>query len=145
MMRSIAASMSGSGWSGKYSGLKFGDRLVGKFQLVDFAAVKHPYDDLKQPLVGGDVVGNRAGAAQIVGGDGISVAHHLHIQDAHSTFDQHGPMSSTSQETSFGQRNGSNLGNAGVINMKNRAHRPENRPMRNGEGPRFKKAGLPVF
>src|SRR5580704_4123004 len=104
MMRSIAASMSGSEWSGKYAGLEFGDRLVGKFQLVDFAAVKHSYDDLKQPLVGGDVLANRAGAAQIIGCDGVGVAHHLHIQDANSTFDQHGPISSASDRQVVGRK-----------------------------------------
>src|SRR5581483_10202332 len=82
--------------SGNCGGFELGDRLVGELQLVDFAAVKHPHDDLKQPLVGGDVVGDRAGAAQIVSGDGIGVAHHLHIQDTNTALDQHGPKSSAS-------------------------------------------------
>src|ERR1700759_2117819 len=118
MMRSIAASMSGSGWSGNCGGFELGDRLVGKLELVDLAAMKHPYDDLEQPFVGGDIVRNRAGAAQIVGGDGVGVAHHLHIQDANSTFDQHGPISSASQGTSPAPENSSNSGNGTVINMK---------------------------
>src|SRR5581483_5367366 len=146
MMRSIAASMSGSGWSGKCSGFEFGDRLVGKSELVDFAAVKHPYDDLKQPFVGGDAVGNRAGASQIIGGNGVSVAHHLHIQDANSTFDQHGPISSISQETSPVRRNGSNSGNAGVINMKKQNEKTK-RTGRNGRCAKGKveREGAPVF
>src|ERR1700759_5326046 len=126
MMRSIAASMSGSGWSGNCGGFELGDRLVGKLELVDLAAMKHPYDDLEQPFVGGDVVRNRAGAAQIVGGDGVGVAHHLHIQDTNSTFDQHGPISSASRGDKFWARKWFQFGKRCCYqHEKSKAHRPK--------------------
>src|SRR5215475_7749749 len=104
MMRSIAASMSASCRSGNFGALEFGDCLVGKPELVEFAAVKHVHDDLEQPFVGGDIIGNGAGAAQIVCGDGVGVAHHLHIQNTNSTFDQHGPKSSATNGQVFFRR-----------------------------------------
>src|ERR1700759_338635 len=136
MMRSIAASMAGSGWSGNCGGFEFGDRFVCQLELVDFAAMKHSHDDLEQPFVGGKVIRNGAGAAQIVGGDGVGIAHHLHIQDANSTFDQHGPISSASDRQVLGGEIVPIWETRAVINMKKQAQRPENRPMRKGEGSR---------
>src|SRR6202051_505835 len=71
-------------------GLEPGDRLVGEPDPVHFAALKHLDDDSQQPLVGGEAVGNRAGAAQVIGSNGIGVADRLHIHDPQSALDQHG-------------------------------------------------------
>src|SRR5215475_10943992 len=102
MMRSIAASMESSGlksgsgssahgvMSGRLKCLELGDRLVGEPDLVDLAAMKHLHDDLEQPLIGDESVGQCAGAAQIIGSDGIGVAHHPHIHHPHAALDQHG-------------------------------------------------------
>src|SRR5882757_2934676 len=95
MMRSMAASMKFSdGGSGDVGfGFEFGDRLVGKAELVEFAVLKHLYDDFEQPLVGGERIGDSAGPAQIVRSDGVSVAHHLNIHHPHSALDEHVPRS----------------------------------------------------
>src|SRR5712692_8591058 len=92
MMRSMAASMQSSSnfGSNKFGGFKSGDRLVGEANLVEFAAVKHLHDDFEQPLVGGKTIGNSAGLAQIVGGDDIGIADHIHIHDPYPALDQHG-------------------------------------------------------
>ena len=52
-------------------------------------------DDLQQPVIGGERVGDGAGAAQIVGGDGIGIADHLDIHHLQSALDQHGLSSDT--------------------------------------------------
>jgi hypothetical protein len=47
------------------SASEFGDRLVGEPDLVAFAALKHPDNDLKQPFVGDEAVADD-GPAKIV-------------------------------------------------------------------------------
>src|SRR5579859_2071608 len=99
MMRSMAASI---GLSCVLSvkrrsllqGFEFRDRLVGEPDLVHLTVAKHLHDDLEQPLIGDEIVGKRAGATQIVGGDGIGIAHQSRIHHPHTAFDQHGPQSS---------------------------------------------------
>ena len=66
------------------------NRPVGEANPVEFAAVKYLHDDCQQTLVGGEVVGNGAAAAQIIGGDGIGVADHLDVHHLQSALDQHG-------------------------------------------------------
>src|SRR5271154_883230 len=93
MMRSMAASMaSPCSSSDTFECFEFGDRLVGEPDLVAFTAVKHLHDDFQQPLVGDEAVGHRAGAAQIIRGDGVGIAHHPHIHHPHTALDQHGPI-----------------------------------------------------
>ncbi|MGY4417192.1 hypothetical protein ACVWW4_008928 [Bradyrhizobium sp. LB7.1] len=45
-------------------------------------------DDLEQAFVGDEGVADRAGAAKIVRGDGIGLAHEFHVRP-HATLDQH--------------------------------------------------------
>src|ERR1700755_2065408 len=89
MMRSIADSMGSSSLCDKAGGFEFRDRLVGKPDFVVFAALKDLDDEFEQPIIGGNSVGNSAGAAQIIGGDGIGVADHLDIHHLQTAFDQH--------------------------------------------------------
>src|SRR5262252_9031057 len=125
MMRSMAASMESSGSiSGKMRSFESGDRLVGKPDLVDFAAVKQLHDDLEQPLVSDQIVGKRARAAQIIGSDGVGVAHHPHIHHPHTALDQHG-HSFRFQWISPERGTGSNLGAFLLINTKMECLRPE--------------------
>src|SRR6266581_9265241 len=94
MMRSMAASMdffrcrSGSYRSNEL-GFELRDRLVGKPDLVAFAALKQRHDDLKQPFVGDKAVADGAGLAKIVRGDRIGVADYLHAHNPQSALDQH--------------------------------------------------------
>jgi hypothetical protein len=46
-------------------------------------------DDFDKRLVGGHGVGDRAGLAEVVRGDGVGIAHHLHIHHLQSALDQH--------------------------------------------------------
>src|ERR1700730_13397918 len=92
MMRSMAASTTSSSSlrSDKFGGLEFGDRLVGEANFVAFAALEHLHDYFEQPLVGGKTIGNGTGLAQIVGGNDVGIADHIHIHDPYSALDQHG-------------------------------------------------------
>src|ERR1700730_11325977 len=92
MMRSMAASTTSSSSlrSDKFGGLEFGDRLVGEANFVAFAALEHVHYDFEQPLVGGKTIGNGTGLAQIVGGNDVGIADHIHIHDPYSALDQHG-------------------------------------------------------
>src|SRR5665213_271119 len=92
MMRSMAASMKSSVNSNQFGGLEFRDRLVGEPEPVHFAALEQPHDDLQQPFVGGEGVGNGAGAAQVIRCDGIGIADRLDIHHPQSALDQHGPV-----------------------------------------------------
>src|ERR1700752_1399439 len=97
MMRSMAASMldgsvagSGIAESGNQRfGLVSRERLVGQSELVVFAALEHVHDDTEQAFIGGDGVGNRTGAAQIIGCDGIGFAYRLDIHHLQPAFAQH--------------------------------------------------------
>src|SRR5258707_10797884 len=99
MMRSIAASMisSSSFGSDQFGGFKPCNRLVGEADPVEFAALKHLDDNSKQSLVGRISIGNNAGAAQIVLGDGIGITDHLDIHHPQSTLDQHDLQSSDTE------------------------------------------------
>src|ERR1700722_13601120 len=96
MMRSMAASMASPGmssdklFSDKCFCFEFGDREISESDLVDLAAVKHLHDDCEQVVVGDEIVGDGAGAAQIVRGDGVGIAHHPRVHHSHTAFDQHG-------------------------------------------------------
>src|SRR5665213_1068848 len=100
MMRSMADSMASSCWgsdggsSDKFGGFELRNRLVGKPDLVVFAAMEEIDDDLKQPLVDGKRVGDGAAPAQVVRGDGVGIADHLDIHHLQSALDQHGLRSS---------------------------------------------------
>src|ERR1700751_5021439 len=52
--------------------------------------MKHLHDDLEQSLIGDEGVGQCAGAAQIIGSDGVGIAHHPHIHYPNTALDQHG-------------------------------------------------------
>src|SRR6185312_15266418 len=102
MMRSMAASMemssvlweSSLGWSGNFGGFQGfepGDREIGEPDLAHLAALKHPDDDLEQAIVGGEVIRDRTGAAQIIRGNGVGLAHHPHVHYPNTALDQHGP------------------------------------------------------
>src|SRR3954462_15221382 len=100
MIRSMAASMAPSGscrvWELR-SGNRFGlglrlepdDGLVGQPDLVEFAVLEQLDDDLEEAFVSDEGVPDRAGAAKIVRGDGIGLAHEFHVHDPHATLDQH--------------------------------------------------------
>src|SRR6185312_4727797 len=107
MMRSMAASMVSSGTSSGRFGMSSGissdksfsdgffgfescDRQIGQPDLVHLAAVKHLHDDREQVVVGDEIVGDGAGAAQIIRGDGIGIAYHPRVHHSHTAFDQHG-------------------------------------------------------
>src|SRR6202030_2589405 len=91
MMRSMTASMASSGLiSDKFAGFELCDRIVGELELVEFAGVEQLHDDVEQPVARHEIVGDGAGAAKIVRGDGVGVAHHLRIHAPHSALDQHG-------------------------------------------------------
>jgi hypothetical protein len=68
---------------------EFGDRLVGEPDPVEFAVLDHLHDDLEQPLVGGEAIGNGAARAQLVRRDDVGIAHHLEVHHLNSAFDQH--------------------------------------------------------
>src|SRR5262245_25694814 len=92
MMRSMAASMldgSPAESGNERLGLVSRDRLIGVSELVVFAALEHLHDDTEQAFIGGDGVGNRTGAAQIIGCDGIGFAYRLDIHHLQPAFDQH--------------------------------------------------------
>src|SRR6478735_4602973 len=104
MIRSMAASMAPSGswrfscrvWELR-SGNRFGlglrlepdDGLVGEPDLVQFAVLEQLDDDLEQAFVGDQRVGNRAGAAEVIRGDGIGVAHEFDVHCLKPALDQH--------------------------------------------------------
>src|SRR5947209_13819939 len=100
MIRSIAASMESSLEVMSMSGLKLRNSngpgglelrngLVGEPDLVEFAAVKHLHDDLQQPVVGDERIGNGAGLAQVIRRDGIGIADRLDIHHLQAALDQH--------------------------------------------------------
>src|SRR3954470_4558628 len=98
MMRSIAESIepsfAGSDMCAELAllcqrGFEPGDRLVGKPDAVVFAVMKHLHDDFEQLVVSRKSVRNGAGLAQIVGRDGVGVAHRLHVHDSQAALDQH--------------------------------------------------------
>src|SRR5689334_6961174 len=95
MMRSMAASMDGSiagsdaGSGNECFCLESGDRLIGKPDLVELAALEQLHDDAKQALIGGDGVGDLASPAQITGCDSVGFTHVLDIYHLQSAFDQH--------------------------------------------------------
>src|SRR5271169_425415 len=74
------------------------DRLVGELELVGFAVMKQLHDDGEQLLAGREIVGQRAASPEIVGCDGVGLAHHLRVQHPHSTLDQHVARSSVGDE-----------------------------------------------
>src|ERR1700726_3374738 len=94
MMRSIAACMKSSRLSvtGDRSdkfGFELPDRLVGEAELVVFAALEHLDDNFEQTFIGGETVGDRTGAAEIIGGDSVGIAHDFDAHDLYSALDQH--------------------------------------------------------
>src|SRR5215471_3157502 len=90
----IAACVGVSAMSSRELVLEADDRLVGEFEGVVFAAVQEAHDDAEQARVGGEIIGDRAAAAQMVRGYGVGVSRHLAIADAHSAFNQHIAQSS---------------------------------------------------
>src|SRR3954453_8218567 len=101
MMRSMAESMAssvavmsvqtvgGSKAVRALRGFELRDRLVGKPELIVFAAVKHLHDNFQQAVVGDECIGNGAGLAQVIRRDRIGVADRLDIHDPQAPLDQH--------------------------------------------------------
>src|SRR5215831_6972714 len=136
MMRSMAASMASSGLTSvTLCGFEFGDRLVGEPDLVGLAAVIHADDDFHEPIIGDEIIGDRACAAKIVRGDRVSVANHAHTRDPNPALDQHGPNSSgaggISAEAGTCSKSERAFSLQQKCNQNEKAHRP-GRPMRQG-------------
>src|SRR4051794_22785970 len=73
--------------------LELRDRLVGEAEPVVLAAMKHLHDDLERAVVGDEGVGNGAGPAQVIGGDGVGIADRLDVHHLQAALDQHVPVS----------------------------------------------------